>query len=145
MPQESKTFRVFVSSTFSDMREERRILQEKVFPDLQKYCESRGTKFQAIDLRWGVSEEAQIDNKTMDICLGEIRRCLKVSPRPNFLILLGDRYGWQPLSAMIPYDEMEAILSQLLDEEKKELLGWYRRDGKDPSPVGPGRKIACRA
>jgi WD40 repeat protein len=128
MQQATKTFRVFVSSTFGDMREERRILQEKVFPDLERYCESRGAKFQAIDLRWGVSEEAQLDNKTMDICLGEIRRCLKLSPRPNFLILLGNRYGWQPLPARIPCDEMEAILSHLIHEEKNELLSWYRKD-----------------
>lgn len=128
MPQPTKTFRIFVSSTFGDMREERRILQEKVFPDLQKYCESRGAKFQAIDLRWGVSEEAQLDNKTMDICLGEITRCLKLSPRPNFLILLGDRYGWQPLPARIPLTEMDEILGHLSNEEKNELLGWYKLD-----------------
>ena len=128
MPQQTKTFRVFVSSTFSDMREERRILQEKVFPDLQRYCESRGAKFQAIDLRWGVSEESRLDNKTMDICLGEIRRCLKVSPRPNFLILLGDRYGWQPPPARIPQEEMGVILNSLTAGEKDKLLRWYRKD-----------------
>jgi hypothetical protein len=31
MSRTSKTFRVFVSSTFTDMRAERRILQEEVF------------------------------------------------------------------------------------------------------------------
>ena len=28
MPQESRTFRIFVSSTFSDLKEERNVLQE---------------------------------------------------------------------------------------------------------------------
>jgi hypothetical protein len=31
-----KTFRVFVSSTFSDLKAERNALQERVFPELQK-------------------------------------------------------------------------------------------------------------
>src|SRR5947208_447158 len=63
------TFRVFVSSTFDDLREERNILQEHLFPKLEKFCLEKGTRFQAIDLRWGVREEAGFDQKTMDICL----------------------------------------------------------------------------
>jgi len=57
----------------------------------------RGFQFQAIDLRWGVPGEAGLDHRTMQICFGELRRAQEVSPRPNFLVLLGDRYGWQPL------------------------------------------------
>jgi len=37
MPQQTKTFRVFVSSTFTDMKEERRILQKNVFPKLENH------------------------------------------------------------------------------------------------------------
>jgi len=39
------------------MKEERRILQKDVFPRLEKLCESKGAKFQGVDLRWGVNEE----------------------------------------------------------------------------------------
>ena len=49
----SKTFRVFVSSTFSDLKAERDALQEHVFPSLRELCMSHGVRFQAIDLRWG--------------------------------------------------------------------------------------------
>jgi len=52
MPQQTKIFRVFVSSTFTDMKEERRILQKEIFPELEKFCESRGAKFQGVDLYW---------------------------------------------------------------------------------------------
>ncbi len=97
MPQTSRTFRIFVSSTFSDLKAERNVLQEEVFPRLQALCEGRGCRFQAVDLRWGVSEEAALDQQTMNICLAELRRCREVSPRPNFILLLGDRYGWLPL------------------------------------------------
>ena len=50
-----KIFRVFVSSTFADMVGERTVLQERVFPRLEAYCRERGGRFQAVDLRWGVS------------------------------------------------------------------------------------------
>jgi hypothetical protein len=66
---------VFVSSTFSDLKAERNALQEKVFPRLRKMCAAHGCNFQAIDLRWGVSEEAALDQRTMRICLKEIERC----------------------------------------------------------------------
>jgi hypothetical protein len=51
-------FRVFVSSTFSELREERHALHERVFPKLRDYCRQREARFQAFDLRSGVSDEA---------------------------------------------------------------------------------------
>ncbi|MFC1806026.1 DUF4062 domain-containing protein [Planctomycetota bacterium] len=138
MAQASKTFRVFVSSTFSDMKAERNALQEHVWPKLRELCMQHGCRFQAIDLRWGVSQEAALDQQTMPICLEEIRRCQKVTPRPNFIVLLGQRYGWRPLPSTVPADEFEAILEHCSEEERYLLLwrddqsddckGWYRRD-----------------
>jgi len=128
VPQATKTFRVFVSSTFSDMRQERHILQTEVFPKLEKLCEQNGARFQAVDLRWGVNEDAQLDHKTMDICLGEIHRCQKISPKPNFIILLGDRYGWQPVPSRIPEDEQKALTPHVPDSDKAFLQQWYRLD-----------------
>ena len=93
MAQAGKTFRIFVSSTFSDLKEERNALQKQVFPELRELCMQHGFRFQAIDLRWGVSEEASLDQQTMKICLDELARCQKTTPRPNFIVLLGDRYG----------------------------------------------------
>ena len=57
MPVATRTFRVFVSSTFEDLKEERNALQRDVFPVLSKLCQSHGARFQAIDLRWGVREK----------------------------------------------------------------------------------------
>lgn len=128
MPQQTKIFRVFVSSTFTDMKEERRILQKDVFPRLEKFCESKGAKFQAVDLRWGVNEESQRNQKTLDICLNEITRCQRMSPKPNFLILLGNKYGWQPVPTKIPNDEMDQILSKLPEVIEQVIKNWYRLD-----------------
>jgi hypothetical protein len=68
-------FRVFVSSTFDDLKAERDALQRDVFPKLRKLCEENGAGFQAIDLRWGVRAESALDQRTMQICLREIERC----------------------------------------------------------------------
>ena len=133
----SKTFRIFVSSTFSDLKAERDALQRYVFPRLRELCASRGARFQAIDLRWGVSEEAGLDQRTMPICLGEIERCQRVTPRPNFVVLLGDRYGWRPLPPEIPAAEFAAIEAQVTAADAKALLEtWYRLDeNAAPEPV----------
>jgi NACHT domain- and WD repeat-containing protein len=127
MAQQARTFRVFVSSTFSDLKAERNALQAYVFPRLRELCEQHGSRFQPIDLRWGVSDEASLDQQAMDICLGEIKRCQKITPRPNFIVLLGDRYGWRPLPSRVPADEFEAIQPQT-EAERARLHQWYRRD-----------------
>jgi hypothetical protein len=138
-------FRVFVSSTFGDLIAERDALQENTFPKLRRYCQERGARFQVIDLRWGVSQEAALDQQTMRICLEELRRCQTLSPRPNFIVLLGNRHGWRPLPAEIDAREFEEILAQVPAADKALLTtggpvphwrdgqpvaraGWYRKD-----------------
>ncbi len=129
MVQASRTFRVFVSSTFSDLKAERNALQERVFPRLRDLTAGYGARFQAIDLRWGVSEEASLDQQAMNICLGEIGRCQQTTPRPNFIVLLGDRYGWCPPPSQIPADQFEKILKKITkDEDKAFLKEWYFLD-----------------
>lgn len=126
--RESITFRVFVSSTFQDFVTERNGLQERVWPRLQSLCQQHGARFQAIDLRWGISEQASREQQIMQICLEEIRRCQQVTPRPNFIVLLGDRYGWRPSPEIIAHDEFDAIRSHLSDEERALVERWYALD-----------------
>ncbi len=49
MPTLRCTIRLFVSSTFSDIKPERDVLQRDVFPKLRQLCLSSGLRFQAID------------------------------------------------------------------------------------------------
>jgi len=136
MPQATRTFRIFVSSTFSDLKAERNALQKYVFPRLRELCARHGCRFQAIDLRWGVREEAALDQQTMRICLEEIARCQRVTPRPNFIVLLGDRYGWRPLPFAIPADEFEVIEVRISDANDRALVHrWYKRDDNAVPPV----------
>ena len=37
------------------LRAEREALQKDVFPKLERYCAQRGARFQAVDLRWGIT------------------------------------------------------------------------------------------
>jgi hypothetical protein len=67
MNQISRTFRIFVSFTFSDVKAERDALQERFFPRLRALCQQHGARFQPIDLRWGVSEEASLDQQAMTL------------------------------------------------------------------------------
>lgn len=41
MEQHESTFRVFIRSTFSDLKAERDALQNDVFPRLCEYCQKR--------------------------------------------------------------------------------------------------------
>ena len=128
--------RVFVSSTFSDLKHERDALQRHVFPSLERFCARRNFQFQAIDLRWGISAEAGRDHRSMRICFSELERSQTISPQPNFVILLGDRYGWRPLPEELSQSEFERI------EVSAARLGvlttfneWYRRDNNAEVPT----------
>ena len=79
MPRRDLAFRVFVSSTFSDLIAERNALQEKAFPRLRAYCQQHGARFQAIDLRWGVSQKVVPDQQTMNIYLADLHHCQNTS------------------------------------------------------------------
>jgi hypothetical protein len=78
------TFRVFVSSTFSDLEAERSALQEKVFPKLKQLYQGNGCRFQAINLRWGVRKEAGYNQQTMKICVEKIKTVPKNKVKTQF-------------------------------------------------------------
>jgi nephrocystin-3 len=85
------SIRIFVSSTFRDMIEDRNELMTHCWPELRKFCAERHVELTEVDLRWGISEEQSTRKETLKLCLDEIRAC-----RPFFIGLLGERYGWIP-------------------------------------------------
>ena len=86
-----RVVRVFVSSTFSDMRDDRNELALNVFPQLRTLCEGRGIAWTDVDLRWGITDEQVRKGEVLPICLAEVGAC-----RPFFIGLLGERYGSLP-------------------------------------------------
>jgi len=83
--------RVFVSSTFRDLQEEREHLVKKVFPEIRARCRARGITFTEVDLRWGLTDEDVVLGQVIRTCLEEIDRC-----RPYFIGITGERYGYVP-------------------------------------------------
>ncbi len=88
---EKREIRIFISSTFRDMMQERDLLVKQVFPELRRKCAKRLVTFTEVDLRWGITEEQAAEGQVLPLCLAEIERS-----RPYFFGLLGERYGWIP-------------------------------------------------
>lgn len=120
-----KYIRFFVSSTFHDMELERNLLQQ-VFDNLIAKYEKLGWQLEMVDLRWGISKEAGLDNKTMLICKEELARCQQMSPKPNFIILLGERYGWIPLPEIISFEDVQKL--KIRKNERSLFDKWYSLD-----------------
>lgn len=106
----NKTIRIFISSTFSDFVEERRILNEEVFPIISNYCEDKGFVFQVVDLRYGVPLAASEDHTIMKICLEEVERCRNTGYYLNFLMMLGNRYGYTPEPTSIEASDFDILI-----------------------------------
>ncbi|MER5261990.1 AAA family ATPase [Actinosynnema sp. NPDC002837] len=136
MPRATSLFRVFVSSTFGDLEDERTALHERVFPRLGALCASRGGEFQAIDLRWGVSDDAAADRRITEICLSEVDRCRRATARPNFLLVLGDRYGTSLLPPTIDAATFGELRRGLTDDAARRVVDrWYLEDRNSVPPV----------
>ena len=78
MASTDQTVRVFISSTFRDMQEEREELVKQTFPQLRRLCENRGVTWREVDLRWGVPDEAKAEGKVLPLCLTEIEQALHI-------------------------------------------------------------------
>jgi len=99
---DKRTIRVFISSTFRDMVEDRNALMTHCWPELRRFCKERQVELVEVDLRWGIAEEQSTRKETLKLCLDEIRAC-----RPFFIGLLGERYGWVPDETAFTNDLME--------------------------------------
>lgn len=49
---EDRVVRIFISSPFTDMQEERDLMVKRVFPKLRKLCDERDVNLSYVDLRW---------------------------------------------------------------------------------------------
>ena len=52
---DNRTIRVFISSTFQDMQDERSELIRKTFPRLREMAARRDVILTEVDLRWGIT------------------------------------------------------------------------------------------
>jgi hypothetical protein len=85
-----RVVRIFVSSTFEDMKPEREVISTQVMPELRRRARRLDAEIVSVDLRWGVPPEEAVRGGTIRACLREVSRC------DFFIGLLGTRYGWVP-------------------------------------------------
>jgi hypothetical protein len=112
---DTRAVRVFVSSTFLDMQQERDILIKEVFPALRTRLRTRGVELVAVDLRWGITREQSERGETLPILLSEIDRS-----RPFFVGFLGDRYGWVPPESALT-EELKATYPNIVGAEQRSV------------------------
>lgn len=89
--RKNNSIRIFISSTFRDLQDEREILVRSVFPRLRSAFADRSVEIIDVDLRWGLPDDLAESGKIIEICLGEVLRC-----KPFFLGIIGNRYGYEP-------------------------------------------------
>ena len=97
-----KEYRIFISSTFKDMQQERDVIRNDVFPELEMFAKKYNIAISIIDLRWGINtEECETNNessfKIFRTCFDEIDES-----KPFFVGLVGNRYGWIPNLEELP-------------------------------------------
>lgn len=95
------------------MQRERDVLMHNIFPRLQAEASKKLISIEAVDLRWGITEEEAHSGRVLELCLKEIDRSL-----PFFIGLVGERYGWCPLEnevSLNPAHTPEEIIKDLRD------------------------------
>ncbi|XP_066257781.1 NACHT and WD repeat domain-containing protein 2 [Euwallacea similis] len=137
-PVSSKIVRIFTSSTFTDTTMERNTLMAKCYPKIKDYCrEKHGLEFQVVDMRWGVRDEATDDHMTTELCMKEIQNCQRLSMGPNFVVFLGQKYGYRPIPTYILSSELQLIRDELHATGHDVILidTWYRKDSNAVPPI----------
>ena len=118
----NRQIRVFISSTFQDMQDERDYLMKRTFPKLRKLAAERDVTLTELDLRWGITEEEAKSGKVVEICLREIENSI-----PFFIGIIGNRYGWVPekkdLSANVTerFPDVNTFIGQHLSVTEMEM------------------------
>ncbi|KAH8361900.1 hypothetical protein KR200_007131 [Drosophila serrata] len=137
-PVSSKIVRIFTSSTFTDTTMERNTLMAKCYPRIKDYCrEKHGLEFQVVDMRWGVRDEATDDHMTTELCMREIKNCQRLSMGPNFIVFLGQKYGYRPIPTYIVSSELALICEELtsMGVDRALLDLWYKKDSNAVPPI----------
>ena len=150
----TRDIRIFISSTFLDLKKERMHLINHVFPVLREYGKMRGINVTMLDLRWGITPTEKENGKVLETCLDEIK-----NSRPFFIGILGNRYGWCPkedqftcnktLAKKYPWikadvqkrlscTEIEIQYGVLRNHEKMNAIFFYKENCKR----NPGGKVS---
>lgn len=88
-------------------------------------------------MRWGVRDEATDDHMTTELCMREIKNCQRLSMGPNFVVFLGQKYGYRPIPTYILSSELQLIRDDLaaMGIDVSILDMWYKKDSNSVPPI----------
>lgn len=92
---------------------------------------------QVVDMRWGVRDEATDDHMTTELCMKEIENCQRLSMGPNFVVFLGQKYGYRPIPTYILSSELQMLRDELTTMGIDGILldTWYKKDSNAVPPI----------
>lgn len=130
-----QNIKVFISSTFRDLNQERDYLVQKVFPGIRDKLD--GITVSEVDLRWGITDEESREKRIVDLCLQYL-----YESKPFFVGILGERYGSViapedvELSPLVEeaYPQVRDDLNQGLSVTEIEIMNGVFRAPKDMRP-----------
>ena len=103
--KENRQIRIFLSSSFEGMEEERDYLRDLFFNELQEKARRHYVALTVLDLRWGIPQDASL-SETIETCMQEIDNSY-----PFFIGLLGGYYGTTPDKTSV-YDKSDILKEQ---------------------------------
>ncbi|PIK39181.1 hypothetical protein BSL78_23980 [Apostichopus japonicus] len=122
---EKKIVQLYVSSVLSDMESERTVLMSKVFSKgLRQFCKEWGYELQVMDPHWGLKDVWMDNHKHADICLDLLEKCKTAANGPFFLMMVGQKLGYQPLPKQLNLDEFSVITSGIKKEKDALIAAW---------------------
>ncbi|XP_026317171.1 NACHT and WD repeat domain-containing protein 2 [Hyposmocoma kahamanoa] len=88
-------------------------------------------------MRWGVRDEATDDHMTTELCMREIKNCQRLSMGPNFVVFLGQKYGYRPIPTYVLSSELQMLRDELAAGGVDVILldTWYKKDSNAVPPV----------
>ncbi|CAH0599180.1 unnamed protein product [Chrysodeixis includens] len=88
-------------------------------------------------MRWGVRDEATDDHMTTELCMREIKNCQRLSMGPNFVVFLGQKYGYRPIPTYVLSSELQMLKDELVAGGVDTILldTWYKKDSNAVPPV----------
>jgi hypothetical protein len=130
----SRVVSTFVSSTFTDTQWERDVLVEDVYPFVQRYAASKGMEFIPSEMRWGIRDSSTAQHLTSTICMAEMERTQLSPGNLNYILILGDKYGYRPFPALIPLSEFNAMIDKMNPADRELALAWFHEDTNHVPP-----------
>ena len=82
----------FVSSTFTDTHSERNEIMSVIVPKLRELARLHSIDVMAVDLRYGIPDEATLMHTTWNDCSRELERCRTESGGIFFISLQSEKY-----------------------------------------------------